>query len=789
MARKYNDMAQHGTAVATAAAVAVAEQQERQPVFGIDPRLILVFETRGPIEPDEFRPAGLQVLDSSIRTAVVAFASDPDLTSFLERLRQYQEGVQEGRRTASFEHFYDTIETVRRYEAQDRITERLQLALAGVTPDSEVLVDIECWFPDQAGVAGGWLADVEFAAEDAGASIIDRYFNSAANVALLRISGPASVIRELAELDVIASVDLLPVPPIWTHQARAFGVDDLPDLPTPAADAPIVGLVDSGVRSAHPLLGGCIYDAVATGALGDGEDRSGHGTAIASLILRGPLEEALTASAPTTPVCQILSARVLDDTDRFPIGSIWAKELESAIRYCHSRGTRILNLSLGDDKTPFRGPRSTPVAAVLDELAKELSLVLVVCAGNSYIADYQHRCSDIVRDYPQALLDQSGFGILDPAPSALAITVGAIVSKTATSQADRVAIGEKGWPSPISRCGPGIEGAIKPEIVAPGGTMALERGTSVVEDAELECLVADGGGPVGSVVTSNCGTSLATPLVVRTAAAVQGRYPDASSNLIRALVLQAADPRVPTFLPEVPGVGADRKMARARRLIGFGEVRLDEAIRSQPNRAVLVAEDQIAIDSVHIYEVPIPSPFFDSGGERAITVSLAYDPNTRSRRLDYLDSRMKFEIVRGLDPETIERLFIESPDDMGDQSDDEVDDLLENGDAPTSESNRLSDLSSRQRPKMEPSATARSAGTNQLARKTFRRRLRLEDGQSFYLVVQNTGRWAPSGSLQDYAVAVTLEHSDEKIDLYAEVALELRTRVDQRVQLEAEVRP
>ena len=117
-------------------------------------------------------------------------------------------------------------------------------------------------------MAGRWLADVESAAEQAGAAIVDRYFNATANIALLRVNGRASVIRELAELDIIASIDLLPVPPIWTHrQARAFGVDDLPDLPAPAVDAPIVGLVDSGVRSAHPLLAGCIYDAVAMGAL------------------------------------------------------------------------------------------------------------------------------------------------------------------------------------------------------------------------------------------------------------------------------------------------------------------------------------------------------------------------------------------------------------------------------------------------------------------------------------------------------------------------------------------
>jgi hypothetical protein len=45
----------------------------------VDPRLVLVFELGAVVDPDEFRRAGLRVLDSADRHVVIAFADDPEL--------------------------------------------------------------------------------------------------------------------------------------------------------------------------------------------------------------------------------------------------------------------------------------------------------------------------------------------------------------------------------------------------------------------------------------------------------------------------------------------------------------------------------------------------------------------------------------------------------------------------------------------------------------------------------------------------------------------------------------
>ena len=765
----------------------VADQARRTANLGVDPRLVLVFETNAALPADDFRPANLSVLDSSSPDVVVAFADDPALAAFLDRLRRYQGCVQPGRRSAPYEGFFDSIDRVRRYGAEDRVTDRLRGHLESLSDEERVLVDVECWFPDDQARASEWLNDVAQAADAAGAVVVDRYLNAAAMVAMLRIEGQVGGVRELAELDVIAQIDWLPTPLIWVHEATSIGVSDLPELPGPVPNAPIVGLIDSGVRSAHPLLSGTVLDAVAMAGLPDGEDREGHGTAVGSLIARGPIEDILGLGIASPALCRILSVRVLDEKNAFPINMLWAHELDLAIRYCATHGARIINISIGDIDTPYRGPKSSPVAGLLDTLAKELGLVLIVAAGNCRPIEYEHRCSSLPNDYPTAVLESQDLGILDPAPAALAITVGAIVSKDTVGRVGRLSIGRVGWPSAISRRGPGILDAMKPELVAPGGTMAWEPSSGVVHDQELECLVADGSGATGGIITSSLGTSLSAPIVTRVAAAIEGRYPGSSSNLIRALMLQGSDGATPSFLPLVAGEGAAGRVTRSRRLVGYGEIRMDEAVASQPNRAVLIAEESIPIDGVHTYLIPIPDTFFAAGGERSITVSLAYDPDTRSRRLDYLSSRMKFELVRGVDIPLVERLFLAAPNDLDPDASSGDEDETDNEPIVASPS-RLSDLSGRQRPKLEPSSLSRSVGAHQLGRKRFHQRLRREDGESFLLVVQNTNRWAPAGSSQSYAVAVALWRSDAKIDLYTELAVAIRQQVEQQIEVETRVR-
>jgi hypothetical protein len=790
MSRKHDDFDVHGATVKDMVVDLVSNERTRTEILGVDPQLILVIETNSPIPENDFRPADLKVLDSSARKTAIAFSSDPEMTRFLERLAEYREGISGDRKSARYEGFFDSIESVRRYGPDDRLTDRLRSELEGSSAGSQVMVDIECWFPDDPRIVDQWLTDIELATVEGGGSVLDNYVNRAAEVAIVRVSCTAETIWQLAELDMIASIDSLPSPPILAQDVFQLGIEQIPEIPTIPDDAPVVGLIDTGVRSAHPFLAGCIYDAVAIAGLSDGQDRHGHGTAVASLILHGSLEDVLLSGTATTPRCRVLSFRVLDDHGRFPDRTIWPHELEDAIRYCHAHGARVINLSLGDTATPFRGPRPTPVAAVLDSLIRELQLLIVVSAGNESHATYALRCSNPPTDYPAELLDDASLGILDPAPASLAITVGGVVTKEAVLAVGNIPFGIRGWPSPVSRHGPGVNGAIKPEIVAAGGTMEFSHALGVVLNPDLECIVANGSlDPSGRILTTKLGTSFAAPIVARIGASILAEYSLATQNLLRALILQGSKDITHDLLPVTSGVGKSGRMSSQRNLLGYGEAQLTSAIVSGTERVVLYAEDVIEIDGVHIYEIPIPDAFFETQGESAVTVSLAYDPNTRQRRLDYLSSRMKFELVRGLDAENVELLFLESPEDNGSENDAFEEELVNSeGGSSSFQPRRLSDLGATQRPIMDPSTRLRSLGTNQLARKSFRRRLRREDGEHFLLVVQNTNRWAPAGSRQPYAIAITLSHSGAEVDLYTELSLRIEQQTELQVPLEQTVR-
>jgi subtilisin family serine protease len=147
----------------------------------------------------------------------------------------------------------------------------------------------------------------------------------------------------------------------------------------PATTAPIVGLIDSGIASAHPLIGPAVLAAEALSPLiSDGEDRNGHGTMVAGLLLHGPIPPLINRGLPTRPICKLLSVAVLDERALFPDERLWERDLVEALEWCATQGARIINLSLGDRTRPLRGPRQHPAAALVDEAARRLGLLVVV---------------------------------------------------------------------------------------------------------------------------------------------------------------------------------------------------------------------------------------------------------------------------------------------------------------------------------------------------------------------------------------------------------------------------
>ena len=561
-------------------------------------------------------------------------------------------------------------------------------------------------------------------------------------------------------------------------------------MESPEANAPIVGLVDSGISSAHPLVGPAVIATESLSpSIADGEDRCGHGTMVAGLILHGPLDRAIARGVLPRPICRILSVAVLDSNNQFPDADLWERDLVEAIEWCASQGASVINLSIGDSRNPLKSARQLSCAALVDELARRLDLVMIVAAGNSHPSDYLSSLEgDVHETYPVELLEGEQNGITDPGTAALALTVGGLTfARAATGYSQRETVmrqplGDPGWPSPITRRGPGIGGSVKPELVERAGTVGIEGGRLVANDPEMAVISSQlsSGRLLGHMV----GTSMAAPLVTRIAAAVKARHPSFSANLVRALVLLSAQSLEFEVLLE--GAKPARLAQAARNLAGFGQPAMSRAIESTSHRVVLVAEGSVAVNGVDIYELPFPASFSVSGGRRGIDVALSFDPRTRQSRLDYLSNRIDFAVIRGMSINEVidvvakiegdEEVDLEGEEETTDDSAQELPDR-----PPT-----FTELGSKV-VKLAPPSRVRSAGANQLGRVEFRTRLDAEASSPMFLVVRNVNRWEDDSAMQPYGLAVAIWRDPDHPEVYSGLEAELEAVVEVAVEIEVEV--
>lgn len=756
-------------------------------------RRVVVLTFGRPVRVDVITTAGLVILDDTDPRSVVAMATEAELRPLEERIAAFEAGLgpDETRVSLHYEELVDSLDDVRPYGPSDRITARLGDQLRETAPDELVSVDIECWHPGDHEGALRILAALREGVAATGGEVTDTYHSLSAALVLARARVLASAVPRLAELEEIARIDDLPDAGLSDEFVHGFEVRQMPDVIAAAADAPIVGVVDSGVRSAHPLIAPSLVAALNVHPdVTDGEDETsvGHGTRIAGLVLYGRMETLIHLPQLPAPPCRVLSVRVLDATN-FAHETLWESTLEAAVRECVARGATIVNLSVGDLDTPYRGARATPLAAVLDGLARELQIVIVVPTGNVHVPVYSELDQGLLFEYPLRLLAHADAALIDPAPAALALTVGGLAHRGVARHVAERPLGSDGWPSPITRHGPGIGGAVKPELAAPSGSLAWDA-DGWLASADGLSIMSTSARVAGRFFDFDIGTSYGVPLVSRAAAVVKARYPAFGPNLIRALVLQGVRP--PRYESDLRA-GTEGQRARVvRELVGYGELREVEAAESQDHRVVLYRGAEISANGVHIYRVPIPDSFFLRGGTRSVTVALAFDPPVRGRRLDYMAGRMQFYLLRGLTMADVEARYLrraeefqelldaaaEEPEDANDPTDviDEAEDVDGAAERPIPPRARGWNVVS-----LRPSSQYRSAGANQLGRVSFAQRLRRDVyGDDFVLVVKHVNRWDALDATQRYAVSVALERDEDSPPLYADLVAKIALRVELR---------
>ncbi len=578
---------------------------------------------------------------------------------------------------------------------------------------------------------------------------------------------------------LVSLVDL-PPRPLPEEAFDIFSSLEVPDrLPNLPDHASVACVVDSGVVSGHPLLRGTVIEEE---DFGSGEatvvDQNGHGTRVAGLVVYGDIARRMV-SGDWFPQVGVCAAKVLRHRDdpfgnsdgwvEFPDEQRVEEILRDAIEYFHrERGIRIFNLSIGHLDRVYDGGRQLPWAELLDELARRLDLVIVVSAGNvpDPALPQAFNSQQLQREAVNNLSSPE-HRLIDPATAALCLTVGSITRRADpydNGYTTRLAVSPEGAPSAFTRSGPGVAGAVKPEVVHYGGNYAVDSlGNNYIwqkndpnlgEPSTTHDFVTRG------LLRASVGTSFAAARVTHIAARVDSALREQlgtapSANLIRAVVANSA--KVDRNLRGL----FDNKQSQILKTVGYG-IPTVEASWSSPSRVTLFSEDVVAHRTFHVYSLTIPSEFLEASGRRSVRVSLAYNPSTRLSRRDYISTAMWLEVYRGL---TSEQIFEYRSAYRGDGESPVVPKVNKLDFKPGGQTLRMSTVQTRawesnQGTKLNYSPVANGEATLQI-----------------FVGCQSRFPSPLGEDKQTYALVVTLEHENQQIDLYQSVRNRVRPRI------------
>lgn len=719
---------------------------------GYDERLLIKIKLEQKVAPEDINRAfaGIEIVSQEEDTLVLVFATTEKLDEFEAKLAHLAEGQQ-----VTYANIVHALTDLDHWTRQDRTGWALERN--GFPEKSTFLIDVELWPVGQESDASRMrIAFEEWVHANSGL-VIDAVRQP--HLTIYRVRCDLETAEKLLQHRDVRTVDL--PAQIGLEQTLAYTpIQHLGEVVNPPDNATGVVVLDSGLATGHPVLAPSVGDAQSFLPGETADDGHSHGTAVAGIALYDDIANCLEQQR-FIPEIRLFSGRVLDEQNEGN-PTLIENQVERAVRYfVREYGCKVFNLSYGDINKPYNGRHVAGLAVTLDVLSRQFGILFVVSTGN--YDPYERLNGDLRERYPDFLTSDSA-SILDPAPALNVLTVGSIArydrNERWPNDPAYQPIARAGQPSPFTRCGPSINGAIKPDLVDYGGNWLVDARTG------SQLMVGSGGAgelstssdfATGSPFKENFGTSFAAPRIANAAARIFNELPEASVDLCRALLVAHA--RSPKSCANLIPRGDDR----LRHLIGYGLLDRSALFRSLEDCVTLWSEESIQNDSHHFYEIPIPDEFWHgSRRTREVTVALAHRPPVRTTRIDYKAISLSFKLIRAESMSQVLQWF--------------------SADGDTNSENRISEHNSNRR----FGETTRSYGTVQADTWSFRSAPRRSD--TWYVVV--TRRDLPwgqqlSNERETYALAITL--SDREAfqlqltpSLYTQVEERLRARVRAR---------
>ena len=289
---------------------------------------------------------------------------------------------------------------------------------------------------------------------------------------------------------------------IWLDGRRTIALDQsVPQIGAPQAWAAgydgtgvTVAILDTGVDATHPDLAGRIAEARNFTDAPDISDTVGHGTHVASTVA-GTGAKSGGKYKGVAPGASLLIGKVCP-TRSCPDSAILAGMEWAAPK------ARVINMSLGDTDTP----EVDPLEEAVNRLTAQTGALFVIAAGNN---------------------GQDG-GVGSPSTADAALSVGAV------DKQDNLAS--------FSDRGPRWDGAVKPEITAPGVNIVA----ALSKDSAYPEFVPG--------YTQLSGTSMATPHVAGAAALLAEQHPGWVAGQLKAALMASAKPN-PALNVNAQGAG------------------------------------------------------------------------------------------------------------------------------------------------------------------------------------------------------------------------------------------
>ena len=698
--------------------------------------------------PEFDRIPGVEIVSQEDESVVLAFATQQGLSEFESRLSSLARNG-----TATRKELLYAIADFESWTPDDRTGAALREQ--GYPEAENFVLDVELWPQDRSDQRRAEMTAFKAWLKENQIECLDDVVQPSLMMVRLRCNrSQAGLLLRYRDVRV---VDLLPRRGV-SVQLLMTSVNDIPLPPLPDPNAPAVAVLDSGLTSGHPFLARAVGDAQGyiQGSANPNDQAPHHGTFVGGIALYGDVEACLR-QRQFVPQLNLFSGKVFNDDDQDQTEFV-EKAGERAVRELQEKyGCRVFNLSYGDRNKIYDGRHLRGLAYTLDRLTRELGVLFVVPTGNLFL-------HEVAANYPDYLLDES-VRLLDPATALNVLTVGGLAHHEASRDAQRYPdhieeriLARTGQPFPLTRIGPSINGAIKPDLVEHAGNVAINHGTKRGRHQGLGVLSLNGGfgQPGGGAFREDIGTSYAAPAVAHKAARLMQDLPDASPNLLRAMLgAHAYWPAATQTLLTV----ADKAQTKNRltRFVGYGQVNDAALYRSLDDAVTMLAEEQIPNNQHHIFELPTSANFWQGRGRtREVSVALAYSPEVRTTRLDYRKSKLSFSLVTASSLVEVEQGF---------------------------RRNRAEGIGERITNRWL-SSLDRKDGTLQVSRWTFKQALAKKQ-KVFVVVTRQDSAWAMDDVKPElYALALVMtDRGNTSAQLYAQINAELQLRAQARSRI------